>query len=136
MPLILTPHIGEFAAILNKPISEVEKNKFTLAKDFAKTWHVYIVLKGPHTIVISPDGKTYINQSGCAALAQAGSGDLLTGILAGMIPLCKDLYTAIIASVWLHGWIAEKGCEKQSIQNFDLSTYPSIMEEQFHKHGF
>lgn len=136
VPLILTPHIGEFAAILNKPISEVEKNKFTLAKDFAKTWHVYIVLKGPHTIVISPDGKTYINQSGCAALAQAGSGDLLTGILAGMIPLCKDLYTAIIASVWLHGWIAEKGCEKQSIQNFDLSTYPSIMEEQFHKHGF
>lgn len=136
VPIILTPHIGEFAAIVNKPVAQVQKNRFAMVKEFAKTWRVYIILKGPHTIVVSPDGKTYINQSGCQALATAGSGDLLTGILAGLIPLYNDLFTAIISAVWLHGWIGEKGVEKHSIQNFDLSAYPSIMDEQFYKHGF
>ena len=136
VPVILTPHIGEFAALVNKPVSEIQKNRFACATDFAKTWNVYIVLKGPHTIVAAPDGKTYINQSGCQALATAGSGDVLTGILTGLIPLYKALFTAIISAVWLHGWIAEKGCETKSMQNFDLNSYPSIMDEQFFKHHF
>lgn len=136
VPVILTPHIGEFAAILNKPVTEVMQNRFSLAKEFAARWHVYIVLKGPHTIVVSPDGKTYINQSGCQALATAGSGDLLTGILTGLIPMYDDLFTAIISAVWLHGFIAERGSETHAMQNFDLTLYPSIMDALFHKHGF
>lgn len=134
-PVILTPHIGEFAGLLNLPIEVVNDRKIELAMQFAKKHHVYVVLKGPHTIVTSPSGDCYINQSGNQALAQAGSGDLLTGILTGILSMTKDVYQAICMSVWLHGYIAEYGTQEQSIQNFSLESYPTIMDKIFHHHN-
>ena len=83
-PVVITPHIGEFAAICNKTIEYIKEHRIETALEFAKDYKVIVVLKGPNTIVVSPCGDIYINQSGNQALAQAGSGDLLTGILTSM----------------------------------------------------
>ena len=136
VPAILTPHIGEFAMLVNRSIEDVMHNKIQLAKDFAKEYDVIIVLKGPHTIVVSPEGELYINQSGCQALAQAGSGDLLTGMITAMCTFTRSTYQAVCMAVWAHGYIAEIGSKEHSMQNFPLQEYPKIMDQLFQKHHF
>ncbi len=133
IPVILTPHIGEFAALVNHTISEVRANKFELARNFAKEYNVTIVLKGLNTIVVSPDGKCYINQSGNQVLAQAGSGDLLTGILCSMLTIVRDRFQAVIMAVWLHGHLADMALEKHSYQAFYLEHFEQIADEFFSK---
>lgn len=136
VPVIITPHIGEFAALTGKPAEYIKDHREECARQFAEQYHVYVVLKGANTIVVSPDGKTYINQSGCAALAQAGSGDLLTGIMAGTVNLSKDIFTGICMAVWFHGFLSEYGLQYHSIRNFPLECYPQLADELFQKHGF
>ena len=135
-PVVITPHIGEFAAICNKTIEYIKEHRIETALEFAKDYKVIVVLKGPNTIVVSPCGDIYINQSGNQALAQAGSGDLLTGILTSMLSYTRDTFQATMMSVWLHGYLAELGTQKHSIQNFSLEDYPNIMNDLFYKHGF
>ncbi|MBQ1467965.1 MAG: NAD(P)H-hydrate dehydratase [Solobacterium sp.] len=136
VPVILTPHIGEFSNLIGKPAEMIQDNLISIAKDFASENHVYLVLKGPHTIVVSPSGDLYINESGNQALAQAGSGDLLTGIMAGMLTMTRDVYRAVCMAVWLHGYLADLGIQENSAQNFDLEQYPELMNKLFKKHGF
>lgn len=136
IPVILTPHIGEFADILNQPISVVKDHKMEYTQKFAKEYDVYIVLKGPNTIVASPYGDVYINQSGNQALAQAGSGDLLTGIITGLLTIHHDVFESICMGVWLHGYLADLGVQKFSTQSFQLERFPEIMDQLFQKHGF
>ena len=135
-PLILTPHIGEFASILNKPVEEIRDNRMKYAVQFAKENRVIVVLKGANTIVASPIGEVYINQSGNPALAQAGSGDLLAGIIAGLLTMTRDIYTAVCMGVWLHGHLADIGLEKHSMQAFNLESYPELMDALFRKYHF
>jgi NAD(P)H-hydrate epimerase len=85
--------------------------------------------------VAFPNGEFYINESGNQALAQAGAGDLLAGILTGLLTMTRDVYTAVCMGVWLHGYLADLGIQKRSIQGFRLENYPDIMDELFRKHG-
>lgn len=135
-PVIITPHLGEFAAICNQPNEVIRDHKIEFAKSFATKNKVYVILKGPNTIVASPNGEMYINQSGNQSLAQAGSGDLLTGILAGILTLTTDIFTAICMAVWLHGYLADYGLKKYAMQSFPLEKYPELMNELFMKHRF
>ncbi len=135
-PVILTPHIQEFADLVNQPISAVKDNPLPLALKFAKDYGVIVVLKSPNTIVVSPSGDIYINQSGNQGLAQAGSGDLLTGIMTGLLSMTRDVFTAVCMAVWLHGYLADLGVQHHSRANLKLSSYPEIMDELFMKHGF
>lgn len=128
-PVIITPHIGEFAALLNKSADEVRKNRLIYAKEFAVRYHLTIVCKGPETIVVSPAGEVYINQTGNAALAQAGSGDLLTGMITGMLTQVSDVNTAVRMAVWLHGRLADEGIKNHSQHTFQLEWYPEIMDQ-------
>lgn len=135
-PLILTPHLGEFATLINKPIDVIRDNKLAYARQFAKEYKVIMVLKGANTIVVSPLGEVYINQSGNPALAQAGSGDLLAGIMAGMLTMTRDIFTAVCMAVWLHGYLADYAMQTHSIQAFSLESYPELMDQLFFKHHF
>ncbi|NCB34242.1 MAG: NAD(P)H-hydrate dehydratase, partial [Erysipelotrichia bacterium] len=135
-PVILTPHIQEFADLVNQPISAVKDSPLPLALKFAKTYGVIVVLKSPNTIVVSPSGDIYINQTGNQALAQAGSGDLLTGIMTGLLSMTRDVFTAVCMAVWLHGHLADLGIQHHSHANFKLSSFPELMDELFMKHGF
>ncbi len=134
-PVILTPHIGEFAYFTGKPIEVIMDDKINIAKQFAKEYRCIIVLKGPHTIVVSPSGSTYINQSGNQALVQAGSGDVLTGIMTAILSMTSDVYTAVCMAVWIHGKLVELGTQNHSIQGFKLERFPELMDAFFAQHG-
>ncbi len=135
-PVILTPHIGEFSALTGKPVEAIKDDPVSAALSFAWENEVYLVLKGPNTIIVSPAGDLCINESGNEALAQAGSGDVLTGILAGLLPLTTDTFTAVCMAVWLHGYLAELGTRDHAVQNFDLEQFPALADKLFHSHGF
>ena len=133
-PVIITPHVGEFARIMNLSQEEIQHHRLKYASLFAKEYQVIVVLKSPNTIVASPSGEIYINQTGNPSLAQAGSGDLLTGMLTAMLTLHCDVFKAVCMAVWLHGHLADLGLQNQSIQNFDLESYPTIMDQLFQKY--
>ena len=135
-PVIITPHLGEFASICNQPIEVIKDHKLEYAKQFARKNKVYVVLKGPNTIVVSPNEDVYINQSGNQSLAQAGSGDLLVGILAGLLTMTTDIFHALCMGVWLHGYLADYGNKIYSRQSFPIERYSEIMNEVFKNHGF
>lgn len=135
-PVILTPHLGEFADLVNQPTAYIEEHKMECAMKFAKENKVIVVLKGPNTIAAFPNGEVYINQSGNQALAQAGAGDLLTGILAGTLTFTTDITSAVCMGIWLHGYLADLGIQEYSRQNFPLEKYPEIMDHLFMKHGY
>lgn len=135
-PVIITPHIGEFAALINKPVHYVKDHKVQLASEFAADYGVTVVLKGANTIVVSPGGEYYFNQSGNPALAQAGSGDLLTGIMTAMLSFTADTFKAVCMAVWIHGYLADTGLQHHSMQAFPFECYPQLMDDLFRKHGF
>ncbi|MBQ2309982.1 MAG: NAD(P)H-hydrate dehydratase [Erysipelotrichales bacterium] len=130
-PVILTPHLGEFAALTGKTVEEIVENREELAVDYAVKNGVILVLKGPKTLVVSPDGDLTINNSGNEALAQAGSGDVLTGIITGMCAKVADPYQAACMGVWFHGHLADLGVKNHSKICFRLEDYPKIADEFF-----
>src|SRR3989338_2502248 len=82
---ILTPHPGEMARLLKFNKDFIQKNRTQVARDFARRFNVIVVLKGHHSVVASPEGKIYINKTGNPGMATAGSGDVLTGMLAAFL---------------------------------------------------
>jgi len=107
--LVLTPHPGEMARLLGSSIAEVQKDRVKTALDAARKWNAQVVLKGFHTIVASPKGQVFVNTSGNPALAKGGSGDVLTGLLAGLIAQfgADDLVRVVALGVYLHGRAAD-----------------------------
>ncbi|MCR4634099.1 MAG: NAD(P)H-hydrate dehydratase [Erysipelotrichaceae bacterium] len=130
--LILTPHMGEFSALCRRPVKEIEEDKMTLAVNYAREHHVILVLKGPETLVIDPKGEVYVNHSGNPSLARAGSGDILTGMIAGLCSLYEDPYQAVKDGVWLHGHLADEALKTGSMEVFDLRLYPWLADRFFH----
>lgn len=102
-PTIITPHSGEMARLIGCSAAEVEQNRFTLAKQFAKEYGVYVLLKGPYTIVTAPSGEQYINPTGNVALAKGGSGDVLTGIILAQVMQKQPLQAAVANAAYIHG---------------------------------
>src|SRR5262245_15597991 len=83
--LVLTPHPGEFARLLGRSTVEIQANRVPLARDFAQQHKLHVVLKGHRTIYAAPSGQVFVNSSGNPGMATGGSGDVLTGILAGLL---------------------------------------------------
>jgi hydroxyethylthiazole kinase-like uncharacterized protein yjeF len=100
---ILTPHPGEMGRLLNTPGAKIE-NRLETARGFAQERNVCLVLKGFRTLIAFPDGRVWINPTGTPALAKGGTGDILTGLIAGLVAQYpQDIPTAVRAAVWLHG---------------------------------
>jgi NAD(P)H-hydrate epimerase len=109
---ILTPHPGEFARLLNLSTKEVVKGKLKLVPQFAAKYGVYLVLKGYRTLTATPDGRVFINSTGNPGMATAGSGDVLSGMIASMIIQEKNLLEAVLAAVYVHGLSGDLGVQK------------------------
>ena len=109
---ILTPHPGEFARLLNLSTQDVVERKLELAPQFAEKYGVYLVLKGYRTITATPEGKVFINSTGNPGMATAGSGDVLSGMIASMIMQEKNILEAILAAVYVHGLSGDIGAER------------------------
>jgi YjeF C-terminal domain protein len=135
-PIILTPHIGEFADLFHLEKEEVMRNPLHYALKCAKELKVYIVLKSAHTIIATPNGQYYINQTGNEALAQAGSGDLLTGMLTALLAYHCDIFTSLRMGVWLHGYIADRLVEHHSKMHMNLEDYPEVVDHFFYENGY
>jgi hydroxyethylthiazole kinase-like uncharacterized protein yjeF len=104
LPIIITPHPGEMARLTGKTNSEVVTDRAGIAREFAVNNRVITVIKGSRTIVAAPDGVIYINPSGNAGMATAGSGDVLTGLTAGLLAQRpSEPLQATIGAVYLHG---------------------------------
>lgn len=101
--LVLTPHPGEMARLVGISVKDVEADRVGLARRFATKHKLTLVLKGWRTLVAHPDGWVAVNTSGNPAMAKGGSGDILTGIVAGMLAQYEDVPAAVEAAVYLHG---------------------------------
>lgn len=106
--LVLTPHPGEMARLARINTAAVQANRLEIARDFAQRMGVILVLKGARTLIAHPDGRVAVNTSGNPGMAKGGSGDLLTGIVAGLLAQHPDdAARAVEAAVCLHGLAAD-----------------------------
>jgi NAD(P)H-hydrate epimerase len=107
--LVVTPHPGEMARLVGVPTAEVQKDRESCARNAAREWNAWVVLKGFHTVLASPSGEVFVNTTGDAGLAKGGSGDVLTGLLAALIAQfgTKDLLRVVGLGTYLHGTAAE-----------------------------
>ena len=106
--LVLTPHPGEMARLLGVTVKDVEADRVGIAREFATSHKLTLVLKGWRTLVAHPDGRIAVNTTGNPALAKGGSGDILTGIVAAMLAQYPDdVAGAVEAAVYLHGLAAD-----------------------------
>jgi NAD(P)H-hydrate epimerase len=107
--LAITPHPGEMARLLMCSTKDVQADRVNTAQEAARRWNAHVILKGSHTIVASPDGSAFVNTSGNPGLAKGGSGDVLTGVLAGLTAQFKteDWGRVLALGVYLHGKAGE-----------------------------
>jgi ADP-dependent NAD(P)H-hydrate dehydratase / NAD(P)H-hydrate epimerase len=110
---ILTPHPGEMGRLLGIEGSVKIEDRLSSARSFATEHNCCVVLKGHRTLIAFPDGQVWINPTGSPAMAKGGSGDILTGLIAGFVAqFPDDIATAVRAAVWLHGRAGEIGAEE------------------------
>jgi NAD(P)H-hydrate epimerase len=131
---VLTPHPGEMARMTGTSAAEVQADRVGAARAFATGHGVTLVLKGQRTAIAFPDGRVWINPTGTPALGTGGSGDVLTGLIAGLLaqfPAAPD--EAVAAAVYLDGLAGEIGAgeigEKCFIATDILKYLPQALEE-------
>jgi NAD(P)H-hydrate epimerase len=107
--LAITPHPGEMARLLGTTTGMVQENRVAAALDSAGKWNAHVILKGFHTLIVSPDGKLFVNTSGNPGLAKGGTGDVLTGILTALTAQfgTTDWVRVLALGVYLHGLAAD-----------------------------
>ncbi len=106
--IVLTPHPGEMARLAGTTVAEVQANRLETARKFARRMGVTLVLKGARTLIAHPDGRVAVNTSGNPGMAKGGSGDVLTGLIAGLLAQYPDdPARAVEAAVYLHGLAAD-----------------------------
>ena len=121
---MLTPHPGEMARLTGLSTAAIQRDRVNIARSFARDHQLILVLKGDRTIIASPEGEAWVNTTGNPGMATGGSGDILTGIVAGMIAQNpKRAFLAVVAAVYLHGLagdIAVESTGEQSLVATDL----------------
>lgn len=123
---VITPHPGEMARLTALNVDQVQRNRIDVARKYAEEHGCTVVLKGHRTVVALADGRVWINPTGSPAMATGGTGDILTGLIAGCIAQWSDRVAAVLAAVYLHGLAGELGARKLGEQGLiatDLLTY-------------
>ena len=111
-PSVLTPHVGEFARLSGLDKEEITAAPIEVARDFAAATRTTVVLKGAPTVVALQDGRVAVNAAGNPGMATAGSGDVLTGVIAGLIAQDVDFEVAARLGVYLHGRAGDRACDR------------------------
>jgi len=103
-PLVITPHPGEMGRLTGLRAAEVQRDRLHTARTFAREHELIVVLKGHRTLIVRPDGEVWVNTTGNPGMATGGTGDILTGMTAGMIAQNPEhVVEAVTAAVYLHG---------------------------------
>ncbi len=121
--VLLTPHPGEMSRLIKKEIAYIEKNRETVVKAFSEEYNVNVLLKGNETVICNSSASALcINKTGNTGLSKGGSGDLLSGMIAGFVPsLMGDLFKASCLGAFIHGKTSEVVSEELT----EFSTLPS-----------
>ncbi|MCM8801568.1 MAG: NAD(P)H-hydrate dehydratase [Candidatus Omnitrophica bacterium] len=114
MPIVLTPHPGEMARLMNINIKRVQANREDTAKRLATDYKVTVVLKGHRTVVADYKDNLYINKTGNPGMATAGSGDVLTGMIASFLGQGLDAFAAAKYAVYLHGLAGDLAAKEKT----------------------
>jgi len=129
LPLILTPHPGEMARLSGLDSKKILSDSVEVAREFATAHSVILILKGARTLIASPDGNVFVNSTGNSGMSTAGSGDVLTGVIAGLLAQKSDKpLAAAIAGVFLHGLAGDIAAEKLGVRSLiatDITRYLS-----------
>ncbi|MFH0735828.1 MAG: NAD(P)H-hydrate dehydratase [bacterium] len=104
---IFTPHLAEFAALINVPLEEVKLDILKYGRNFVKNTKAYLVLKGSPTIIFNPKDEVFINTTGNNGMAKFGTGDVLTGVVASFIAQSMNIERSLISAVYLHSLSAD-----------------------------
>jgi ADP-dependent NAD(P)H-hydrate dehydratase / NAD(P)H-hydrate epimerase len=124
--LVITPHPGEMARLAGSSVAAVQRDRSNVARTFARAHGVIVVLKGHRTVIAEPDGRMWVNTTGNPGMATGGTGDILTGMVAGLIAQNPErIMEAVIAAVHLHGLAGDVACEimgEHSLVATDLLT--------------
>ena len=119
-PAVLTPHVGEMSALTELSKEEIQANRNEIASKYAKEWGHVVVLKGAFTVIASPDGQMTIIPVASPALARAGTGDVLAGLIVGLRAQGLDAYDAAVAGAYIHAQAGLLAAE-------DLGTTASVL---------
>jgi NAD(P)H-hydrate epimerase len=133
-PAVLTPHPGEMAALIGIPKDEIQRGRQVLAEKYAAEWGHVVVLKGAFTVVAAPDGRTTTIPVATPALARAGTGDVLAGLIVGLRAQGVGAYEAAVAGAWIHaqaGLLAEGalGGSASVLAGDVLAAVPDVLAE-------
>ena len=107
-PPIVTPHPGEMARLIGSNTAAVNLDRVGIARAFARDHRCYVVLKGARSVIAAPDGKVFINTTGNAGMASGGMGDVLGGVLAGLLAQGFRVEDALKLGVFLHGFVGDR----------------------------
>jgi ADP-dependent NAD(P)H-hydrate dehydratase / NAD(P)H-hydrate epimerase len=111
---VFTPHPGEMARLTGRTIADIQSNRVEIAREFAQKYGITLILKGYRTLTASPDGQVWVNPTGNPGMAKGGTGDVLTGILAGQIAQfpTHPMGEVAAAAVYLHGLAGDLAAEE------------------------
>ena len=137
LPLILTPHEGEFLRLLGTKDKDRIKNRVKAVRDFAEKHKVILVLKGERVLIGAPDGRVVINPTGNSGLGKAGNGDTLTGIITGFVAqavqMNVDIYETVVAAVYISSLAGDIAAEKFGKRSMLASDVRECLTEAFQK---
>ena len=131
---ILTPHPGEMSVITGLSTQEIQANRIAIAAEYSKKWGHIVVLKGAYTIISAPDGQMAVVPVASAALAEAGTGDVLAGLIVGLRSQGVEAYNAACAGAWIHAMAGMHAAERignniSVIAGDVLDAIPSVISD-------
>jgi len=130
--LVLTPHPGEMARLTGLSTPAIQRDRINVARSFAREHELILVLKGDRTVVARPDGEVWVNATGNPGMATGGTGDILTGIVAGMLAQNpKREFEAVLAAVYLHGLAGDIARERLGEHSLVATDLVKTLPEAF-----
>lgn len=128
LPIVITPHPGEMARLAGCSIADVLRDRVGTARNLAISHGLITVLKGQRTLIVSPEGQVCVNPTGNAGMATAGSGDVLTGVIAGLLAQDPaDAFEAIVTAVYIHGLAGDMAAEEIGLRALVASDITRLL---------
>jgi NAD(P)H-hydrate epimerase len=132
--LVLTPHPGEMSRLTGLSIKAIQADRLNVARKFAQEHHLVLVLKGNNTVIALPDGQAWVNPTGNPGMATGGTGDILTGMTAGIIgQMPDDIAKAAVTAVYLHGLAGDVAAERMGEHSLTATDLLGALPEGFRR---
>ncbi|HSS98672.1 MAG TPA: NAD(P)H-hydrate dehydratase [Terriglobales bacterium] len=132
--LVITPHPGEMARLIGASAADVQKDRINIARKFAADHQLIVVLKGNRTLVAAPDGDIWVNVTGNPGMATGGTGDILTGMTAGLMAQNpKNIFEAVLCAVYLHGLAGDVARESMGEHSLTATDLLRVLPEAFRR---